>query len=308
VIEIRPCTDEADDEAALAIYNAVWTRDAVSMAEVRSWRTQVLDWADFLAPGAGSASAAITPWRPAVARVDLAVLPQQRRRGVGTALYRRVSDWLAGHALELMDVPVAADDAESLAFASRRAFEERSRSGRLVLELRGLAAPPVAPPPGVEITTWAERPYLIHGIYEVAREALPDIPGEEDAVVEPFEDWLAHDMQGAADSPEATFVAVSGHEVVGYAKLHLSPAQPTTAHHDLTGVKRAWRGHGIAGALKRAQVAWAKEHGYERLVTAPDLRNEPSRRMNERLGYRPAPGKVIMRGPLARASSRAAGP
>jgi RimJ/RimL family protein N-acetyltransferase len=117
--------------------------------------------------------------------------------------------------------------------------------------------------------------------------------------VEPFEDWLAHDMQGSGDRPEATFVALAGEEVVGYAKFSLTAAQPTSAHHDLTAVKRDWRRRGIAGALKRAQITWAKEHGYERLVTAPEVRNEPSRRMNERLGYRPAPGRVIMRGPLA---------
>ena len=94
-------------------------------------------------------------------------------------------------------------------------------------------------------------------------------------------------------------MAVAGEDVVGYAKFSLTKAQPTTAHHDLTAVARAWRRKGIAAALKRAQVAWAKEHGYERLVTAPEVRNEPSRRMNQRLGYRPAPGKVTMRGPLA---------
>jgi predicted GNAT superfamily acetyltransferase len=67
----------------------------------------------------------------------------------------------------------------------------------------------------------------------------------------------------------------------------------------MTGVKRTWRGRGIAGALKRAQIGWAKQHGYERLETANEMRNEPIRRLNARLGYREAPGRVLMRGPLA---------
>ena len=33
--------------------------------------------------------------------------------------------------------------------------------------------------------------------------------------MEPFEDWLAHDMQGSGDRPEATFVALADDEVVG---------------------------------------------------------------------------------------------
>src|SRR5207247_11101298 len=113
------------------------------------------------------------------------------------------------------------------------------------------------------------------------------------------EAWLGNDMQGSGDRPEATFVALAGHEVVGYAKFSLTDAQPTVAYHDLTGVKRGWRGRGIAGALKRAEIAWAKRVGYERLSTTNEVRNEPIRRLNERLGYRPAPGRIFLRRPLA---------
>ena len=51
-------------------------------------------------------------------------------------------------------------------------------------------------------------------MYEVAREAYPDVPGEEDAEMAPFEEWLSMDMQGAGDRPEATFVALADGEVV----------------------------------------------------------------------------------------------
>ena len=165
---------------------------------------------------------------------------------------------------------------------------------RMILDLTALEPPPIDPPAGVEIVTWAERLELAPGIYEVACEAFPDIPGAEDELMEAFEDWLAHQMQGSGDLPEATFLALVGAEVVGYSKISLTAAQPTTAHHDMTGVKRAWRGRGIAGALKRAQIAWAKEQGYERLATQNELRNEPIRRLNERLGYTEAPGQIVV--------------
>ena len=129
-------------------------------------------------------------------------------------------------------------------------------------------------------------------------------PGSEEDEYEPFEDWLAHDMGGPGDKPEATFVAFAGDEVVGYSKFSLIDAQPTVAFHDLTGVKRAWRGRGIASALKRTQMAWAKEHGYERLSTNNEERNEPIRRLNERHGYRPVPGRIFVRGPVESAPSR----
>jgi GNAT superfamily N-acetyltransferase len=73
------------------------------------------------------------------------------------------------------------------------------------------------------------------------------------------------DMQGADDRPEATFVALVDGEAVAYAKLALSRARPAAAMHDMTGVRRAWCGCGIARALKAAEIAWAKE---ERLRAA----------------------------------------
>jgi len=106
------------------------------------------------------------------------------------------------------------------------------------------------------------------------------------------------DMQGSGDRPEATFVAYAGDEVVGYAKLSLSLARATVPMHDITGVKRAWRGRGIAGALKAAEIAWAKQAGYERLETQNEERNEPIRRLNERHGYVVEPGSVTVRGPI----------
>jgi GNAT superfamily N-acetyltransferase len=116
--------------------------------------------------------------------------------------------------------------------------------------------------------------------------------------MESFEQWLAMDMQGAGDRPEATFVALAGDEVVAYAKLALSRARPAIAIHDITGVKRAWRGRGIAGALKAAEIAWAKANGIERLETQNEERNEPIRRLNQRHGYVVEPGSVTVRGAL----------
>src|SRR5205814_2164282 len=72
------------------------------------------------------------------------------------------------------------------------------------------------------------------------------------------------------------------------------------AMHDMTGVKRSWRGRGIAGALKRAEIAWAKRNGFTRLETANEERNEPIRRLNQRHGYVPVPGHVVVRGPVSR--------
>lgn len=234
-----------------------------------------------------------------VARGEVRVVVDARGRGVGSALLAELSGWARGLGYSELTGPVKEVDRDSLRWVERRGFTEVGRNSRLVLDLTAIAAPRVEAPPGVEIASWAQRPGVERGIYEVAREAYPDVPGEEDAEVATFEEWLAMDMQGAGDRPEATFVALAGDEVVAYAKLSLSLARPAVAMHDMTGVKRAWRGRGIAGALKAAEIAWAVENGYERLETDNEERNEPIRRLNERYGYVVEPGSVTVRGPLA---------
>jgi len=302
VQEIRVCASEADEEASLAIYNEVWPWDAVTMDEVRSYKSQTLEYADFLGEG-GSAAVGVMPLRPDVGFVLLTVSEANRGRGLGGALYRTVSGWLLERDIAQIDAPVPEDDEQSMSFARRRGFREVERNGRMILDLTALEPAPVAPPNGIEIVTWAERPDLARGIYDVACEASPDVPGDREKSMEPFADWLAHEMQGSGDRPDATFLALAEDEVVGYAKFSLTAAQPETAHHDMTGVKRNWRRRGIAGALKRAQISWAKEQGYHTLATQNEVRNEPIRRLNERLGYHEAPGRVIMRGPCSSSST-----
>ena len=302
-MEIVSCTDEADEQASLDVYNEVWPHDRIGLAEVHSFKASVVDHLDLIARiqgvVVGSGFAAIQPQRPELVFVLITVLAGQRRRGAGTALYEAISAWMRERGLDELEAVVADDDDESLAFALRRGFVEDRREKGVALRLAEIEPPPVEPPEGVEIVSWAERPELSRGIYEVALEASPDVPGWEDEIVEPFERWLVNDMQGSGDRPDATFLALAGGEVVGYAKFSLTEAQPKTAHHDLTGLKRAWRGRGIARALKATQIRWAKENGYEELRTRNDERNAPIRHLNREFGYQPTIGRIYLRGPLA---------
>jgi len=303
MIQVSLAADPAEEQASLEIYNAVWPTDAVTMDEVESFRRSQLDYVDFLAridgQLAGSGVGTVGPHRPDQVMAITAVLPERRHRGIGTALYETISGWASERGLDKLLARVSDDDPESLAFAQKRGFVQVTREKGLVLRLDEIEPPPVALPDGVEIAAWAERPGIERGLYEVALEGVRDIPGQEDEEVEPFEAWLEHEMRGSGDREDATLVALAGDEVIGYAKFSLTEAQPKTAHHDLTAVKRAWRRRGIAGALKAAQIRWAKEHGYEELRTRNEERNEPIRRLNARLGYRPAPGLIFFEGPLS---------
>jgi mycothiol synthase len=284
----------------VAIHNAVYQQDPASTEELVDWRRQAEDMVWLVASNQGDdvgAGIGLLGWhsRPGTASIRVWTLPERRGRGVGHALYGELRRWAAERNCVALETIVAEDHAASLAWAERRGFREIGRDGRLALDLEAVEPPVVKVPEGIAISTWAERPGIERGLYDVFVEASPDIPGADEEELPSFESWLSNDMQGISDRPEAVFVAFADGEIVGYAKLALSQSQMDTAWHDLTGVKRAWRGRGIASALKRTQIAWAKNHGYRRLITFNEQRNEPIRRLNERYGYRPAPGRVVLR-------------
>jgi GNAT superfamily N-acetyltransferase len=302
VVKAQPISNQFGHERLVEIHNAVIVDDPVDVDDHLGYLRSTREHEEFLVfdgnRAVGAAFVAIEPVRE-IPYAQLWVEPDARGRGAGSALYEAVSRWASERDATRLEVPVREDDPDSLGFARRRGFIEDKREAGLMLDLAAIEPLSAEPPEGVEIISWAERPELARGIYEVVQDALPDIPGEGDYVVESFEGWLEHDMRGPGDRPEATFVALTGDDVIGYAKFSLTDAQPTTAHHDLTGVKRAWRRRGVAKALKAAQIRWAKENGFEQLRTRNEERNEPIRRLNERFGYRPAPGRIYLRGPLA---------
>ena len=298
--------DEPDELTSLEIYNTVWPHDAVTIDAVHSFRDSAQDYIDYLVRDdgviVGSGAGAIFAYRARRVVTLITVLAGQRRRGAGTALYEAICLWASERGAREIEVPVAGNDPQSLSFAQRRGFTEERREVGLVLSLAGISPPQVQPPAGIEIVTWAQRPELARGMYEVEAETYPYIPGFEDVALEPFEDWMAHNMQRPTDSPEATFIALDGEEVVGFAKLSLTA--PTAAGHAMTAVKRAWRGRGIAGALKETEINWALANGYTELHTSNEERNAPINRLNARLGYRPGIGRIHLAGPIVSGLSR----
>jgi GNAT superfamily N-acetyltransferase len=301
MVEIRPVETDAEHEVALALNNELFPRHAITIENLRSWLGKVphryfIAWDGEAA--IGTASAMFEPGREEPFCRNI-VRPERRRAGVGSALYDAISAYARERGCEALLAHVDGDQREGLAFAEHRGFAEIGRELRVSLELAAIEPPQPRAPDGIEIVTWAERPELAGGMYDVFREAEPDIPGEEDTETIEYEEWLSQHMRGSGDKAEATFVALAGDEVVGYSKFSLTDAQPTVAFHDLTGVKRAWRQRGIAGALKATQIRWAKEHGYERLETANEERNAPIRKLNERFGYRPDGARILLRGPLS---------
>jgi GNAT superfamily N-acetyltransferase len=294
-VRVRTCSSTAELQRSLEIYNEVWPHRAVTAKDVEAWKRAAIASIEVLGAldgvDAGSAAAALEASRTNLVAMPLTVLAQHRRAGVGSALVEAVTSWAAEQGARQIETRVEANDRESLEFALRRGFHEHSREDGLELALSNVEPRSLDPQAGVEITTLAERPELARGIYDVAADALADVPGSEDWLPPPFEQFTAH-LRGLV-----IFVALADDEAIGYAKL-VERADGRTAEHAITAVKRDWRNRGVATALKRAQIAWAKSNGFERLTAVNEERNAPMQHINSLLGYRSVPGRVRLRAPV----------
>jgi GNAT superfamily N-acetyltransferase len=253
--------------------------------------------------GVGSAGVPVGMEASGVAISMLFVLREARHRGVGGLLYRQVSEHARtlGHSELLMFS--FEDDPDTLGFAARHGFTVAARTRGLRLPLAGCLRPDVTPPVGVEIATLAERPELAYGIWEVACEAFPDIPHGGDAPMQAgsYEQFASRELAGPRYIPEATFAAVAGDDVVGYAQLAWMSRTARIADHAMIAMRRDWRGRGVAQALKAAQIAWAIDAGLSELRAGNEERNSAARAVNSHFPYLPLPDYLNLRGPAIKA-------
>ncbi|HEV7809929.1 MAG TPA: GNAT family N-acetyltransferase [Candidatus Limnocylindrales bacterium] len=312
---VRPATRRVDDLGTIvAIVNETRPEWSTSVAELR--------WEDLTYPGATRFIAEVEGVGVGVATVGriwvqspdydalwaaIDVLEPFRCRGIGGALLAAVREVAASLEKAHLHVPATDSRPEAVTFFLHREFAEFERMRVWRLDLAALTPPVVECPAGVELTTLEARPDLLPSIHRVALDAFGDIPGgDEPMAVGDLAEFRARDVERPGIPPDGFTIAVevATGEAIGYASMIFSGAATTVAHHDMTAVQRSWRGRGVATALKRRTIAWAVERGVGALETSNDEANVGMQRINERLGFRPRPDELVLRGSVAEAIIR----
>jgi GNAT superfamily N-acetyltransferase len=217
------------------------------------------------------------------------VLPEHRRRGVGTALLKPLAAHVA--ALGLPELRAMVDDPESLAFAEHFGFVEFDRQVEQVRAV-GHEPPPSGLPAGVEVISLDQEPELWPACYDTfGREVLADF-----ALFEPLQ--ISAEQWAGSWAGDPMFLALFDGEVIGCAGLHGDTDQPERGENALTAVRRDWRGRGIAAHLKRRTLEWAADHGLTELYTWTQARNVSMLRLNEHLGYVTGKTSITLSRPL----------
>ena len=277
-MELTECVTDADYEAWRAVRIAVVPGErCASVAELREQaspsRLLLLALMDGTLVGSGLADLSDSADGGfAMPRV----VPDRRRQGVGSALLRALAEHCTG--LGVPELRTSVDDEGSLAFATRFGFVEVDREIEQVRTVGDVETPSL-PPADVEVVMSSERPGLWAACFDTfGTEVLGDFAVDTPLAIS-AEQW------NTSWAGDPMFLAVVDGEVIGCAGLRRDSDRPDRAENALTGVRREWRGHGIASHLKRRTLQWAAAHGIREIYTWTQAGNVPMQRLNEKLGY-----------------------
>lgn len=222
------------------------------------------------------------------------VQPDAQRCGIGAQVYDHLVLQVAAHNPIALRTSLREDNAPGLRFAARRGFVEEMRSWTSRLDVAAFDPAPFAGviervlAQGVRITTLAELasadPACWQKLYELDRSTGADLPSPEPFTHPPYAQWEQMVRYSLQLIPEAYFVALDGERYIGMSNL---ARMNGTADLDVgyTAVERAYRGRGIALALKLYTIAYARSVGAPGIRTDNNSTNAPMLHINTQLGF-----------------------
>lgn len=299
-------------QALVTIHNALWPEQPTTLAYVKFrdgvWPTEYL-LRRLVAEQDGivvaTASYCETHWsyRPGKYAIDIKVHPDYQNQGIGSEVYKHMMAELA----ELSQPPTILtsmsqeDKAATLRFLTKRGFTTTMRFPRSVLDVNAFDPTPFASAVrkmearGVQIATLAELqfrdPDWQEHVWELDCTCTWDEPLPDTFSPPTLEQYVKEELGTPSFMPEAWFMALDGESYVGMAVLYKDTANPKRLQAGFTAVRRAYRRHGIATALKLRTIAFAQAYGAEAIDTG-NQEDNPMFQINLRLGFQPKPAKL----------------
>jgi GNAT superfamily N-acetyltransferase len=217
------------------------------------------------------------------------VSPRRRRRGLGSALFETAHEHVRSAGARVVESWSL--EAEGGRFLLSRGFAPSREHELLALELAaadlsGLDAAIAAGfAQGYELVPLAavsDRLEALHALDAAATADVPSTFAEDDIRLD---DWLAEAFRHPQLTHEGSFVVLAGGEPVADALVHVDPDARLAAN-EMTGTHPDHRRRGLARLAKLATIAWAREQGYETILTRCDSDNAGILHLNRSLGYR----------------------
>jgi len=296
----------ADYQALVIIHasqNIIWpeyphTPEAWAKADQsRSPKTKYQRWVAIEAGKVvGFASYSNSPWTypPGGADINIEVLPEFQRHGIGSALFKQI---LVG--IQEFNPPALRANAftnlpHGFSFLQKRGFYEAFRETPIHLDVTQFDFTPYKSlesklnSQGIFIKTVQDLKIdsdRDRKIYDLMCLVCEDVPSEGDGIPLPdFKDWISWGLNDPSVLQDAFLIAVHQGQYVGLREL-ASYGDHEALLGGLLGVRGEYRQRGIALAMQLRNIAYAREQGYRLLKDCTAIQNAPMQKLFNRLGF-----------------------
>jgi GNAT superfamily N-acetyltransferase len=259
--------------------------------------------------GFGDVSHVTDMFHPHKFWITVLVDPSSHGRGVGSGVY----DKLSGELGRLNAVAAWAGSKEDLPrlteFYQKRGFAEKMKAWESRLDVSTMDLDKFREYPekvlrqGITITNLAAERRRdqdsLRKLHELVQLISADMPSPAPFTPISYEQWKAFELKNPSLLPEGYMIARDGSKYVGLSTVWRLDKEPRGLVQGNTGVRRDYRGRGIAVALKLRVIDFARRNGYDRLKTWNASDNAPMLAVNTKLGFKRGVGWITMEKDLA---------
>ena len=294
---------------ALATFLNHFEPDPIGAADIREWdrrnvdnilrRTIVRDDGGAVI---GYSVALQGPWnQPGEFYLWVGVDTQHRRQGLGQMLYDAGVEFIKSHGGKSLTSEVSEDQADGVRFAKTRGFKQVRHTFQSRVELPDFDETAFAglveavQSKGIRFYTLADvadTEATRRALYDINRRVSLQDPGSN-GLFPAFAEFNLGVFAAPWYRAAGQFLAADGERIVGMCAVGYFQ-ESNSMYNMMTGVDEAYRGRGIAQALKVLALRWAKAYGADYIRTNNNSENAPMLAINRKLGYEPQPGSYTM--------------
>lgn len=306
---IRPATTD-DYEAIAAVINSGNPPVPVVAENLRDSDMQRPDYCKFIrwlaesyshVVGIGVLEQSPYAYDPIACHAMVRVHPTYQGRGIGQALHQTILARAQQEGMKTVRSGVNESEARALEFATRLGYAEERRVFESALDISTFDPTPFATllpqlaAQGITIRPYSEvqaEPRLEHDIYDLTITTLADVPTSVPYTMPAFTLFVEQTFHNPQVPLSGILLAFAGEELVGMTYHRAYNDEQMNVN--FSGVRRDYRGKGLALGLKVAGALFAKEYGIQTLRTTNDSTNPSILAINRKMGFVPRPAFILM--------------
>lgn len=313
MLNFRPFNfSDEDYETLVNIHHAVWDDSRLVVEGAKRgddtlpvpsdrWARVMAEW-DGKTVGFGTLFPAFENKNANQYHVGILILPEYRKRGVGTAFWKKVEhEYLPRFQPTDLLAEARTDQPDGMRFLEKRGFAEQLRHTRTILpvetvnltQFEGIKAK--INEMGIQIQTLTtlretDKDYQ-KKLWDLEWVLQQDEPKAELPERVSFEEFVKIYLESPFTYPDGWFIATDGDKYAGWCAMFPSPTRDDTVNTGITVIDRPYRRKGIATALKVETIEETLSMGRSFIETTNAVSN-PMLQLNLQLGFEPVYSRV----------------